>query len=154
MQLIQRLGKNSEFREELMKRITTIVLTLVAAFGIAPSVWAQASCPSITGSWGATYEEVVGGSSVVGVANVEITGNRIDYWLSESTQGQVTADFATGSYNVDQWCTLSWNFTFSGSGDTGLVTGVILNPDKMFLILGSAVSASSGRLVLERMTQN
>ena len=137
-----------------MKGIKPIALIFIVAVSGIPSAWAQTGCPDITGSWGATYEEVVDGSTVAGVASLNISGGTIDYWLSESTLGQVTTDFATGSYSVDQWCSISWNYSFSDSGESGLVTGVIVNPDKMYLILGSAAAAASGRLVVERMTAN
>ncbi len=134
-----------------MQRNKTMKLSLIAALSIMPFGWANAACPDITGQWAATVDEVFQGFTVASIANIDITANTINYWVQESIGGSVFSGFLTGPYTVDQWCSLVWNFTIEGSVATGVVNGVIVNPDKMFLILNVPANQSSARLIAERL---
>ena len=135
-----------------MQRHKTLKLTLIATLSIVPFGWANAACPDITGQWAATADEIFSGFTVAGVASIDITANTISYWSTESLQGDVGTSFSTGSYTVDQWCSVVWNFTIADSGGvTGVANGVIVNPDKMFLIFSVPNFLSSARVIAERV---
>ena len=130
----------------------TFKLTVIAALTIVPFGWANAQCPDITGQWAATVHQVSQGSTVAGVANIQITEDTVEYWYTHSHFGLGFNDYAHGSYTVDRWCNVTWTMMLAVNGTEAVVTGVIVNSDEMLLTFSWPNGGASANLVARRMT--
>ena len=126
-------------------------LTFAALFLLTPGLtWA--ACPSIEGSWAITYDEVYIGDTWSGVGVATISGDQIVYKGTESYQGLFESGTIWGRFTIDESsCRIVWTYKNPGLGIRGVVHGVIVNANKMFLIFSNADVQSSGRAEAERM---
>ena len=131
----------------LTRRImVAAVLALVLPFGLAHAV-----CPSIIGDWAVTYEESYQGDTAAGVGIISFSATRGVYAGFETYLGSCTKATSNGKYQVSNSCRIRWKWKSPTFGTQGVVHGVIVNSNKLYLIYSNPVWEESGRAVAERI---
>ncbi len=77
--------------------------------------------------------------------------NRIQLRLREGYQGVSYIDTFAGNYSVQSNCMLTWKYEERNGSATGLVHGIIVSADKLFLMFSNPAVLSSGRVSAERI---
>jgi hypothetical protein len=125
----------------------TFLTAILLSF--APAAFAV--CPSIEGDWALTYDEVFNGFTLAGIGLATFDSDTGEVRVREGYQGEHFIDNFTGPYIVQGNCMIRWNYKQAGGGTKGVAHGVIVSPNKMFLMLSNPGVESTTRILAERI---
>ena len=103
------------------------------------------------GDWAVTYDEVYLGDTYAGMALASITEDKMSARIRESWRGENGAGTIAGKYTVQPNCMIRWNYSDQDKTFSGVVHGIIVSANKMFLVYSNPDLAKSGRAIAERV---
>ncbi len=112
---------------------------------------AFSACPSIEGNWAYAFDEVYIGDTYAGFGLAEISVDKMTVRTREGWRGEHAAATLTGKYIVQPNCMIRWNYTIKDADLGGVVHGVIVSTDKMFLMYSNVTAGKTGRVIAERI---
>ena len=110
------------------------------------------ACPDIRGTWAIFYDETVSGDTGAGIGRVIFSGQTFFLEGFEGYLGEKFPGKGRGRYSVNSKCFVTINYTIDDTPYTGNIKGIIVNPDRMFM-MGNSDAGLTFRIEAERMSE-